>query len=61
MSTLGMARQVEEQKGAMSRTRGKLTCLLSFLQPDIVCWNLLRWSVRMAGGQKINSCLLAGE
>ena len=61
MSTLGMARLVEEQKGARSRSRGKLTCLFSFLQPDIVCWNLLRWRVKMAGGQKINSCLLAGE
>ena len=61
MSTLGMARLVEEQKGARSSSRGKLTCLFSFLQPDMVCWNLLRWRVKMAGGQKINSCLLAGE
>ena len=52
--------EVEEQKGAKSKTRGKLTCLFSFLQPDMVCWNLFRWRVRMAGGQKISSCLLAG-
>ena len=61
MSTLGMAKQVEEQKGARSRNKGKLTCLLSFLLPDIVCWNLLRWRVRTAGGQKMRSCLLPGE
>ena len=61
MSTLGMARQFEKQKGARSRTKGKLTCLLSFLQPNIVCWNLLWWRVRTAGGQKMRSCLLPGE
>ena len=54
-----LTRDIEEVKGAMSRTKGKSTYRFTLVKLCPTWWNRFKCSVNTAGGENNNNCLLA--